>query len=782
VTVIGTAFIAIKPDMAGFAGAVQSGVSKGGTGSKAEKAGKGIGSKFGGALKSAAAIGGVAAVAGVVSFGKASVDAARESEVAQARLGNVFASMGDKTGSATAAAIKYAGVLQKQTAIDDEQIMAAQAKIATFAKVSDTTARQAGIFDRTTKAAADLAAAGFGSMDSNATQLGKALQDPVKGLTALAKSGVTFTASEKARIKVLMESGRQTEAQKMVLGAIEKQVGGTAAATATASDKMKNAWGEAQEQVGSALLPVLDKLAKLMTDTIIPAFAKFAEWLGRNSDVIGPLVAVLGGVALAIKAITIAQAAWNAVADANPVVLIIVGLAALVAALVLAYKKVSWFRTGVDAIWHAFVAAFQFVLRNWQTFLAAFLGPVALLALVIRRNWDTIKGAIGAAIRGVQTAFRAVIGAAKAVLSWLGANWKTILAVITGPIGMVVLLVTKNWDTIKAAVSAAVDFIIGIVTAGFRVLAGIVSGVWSGLRAATAAVWGAIRVVVQTAVGWVTAFFNRQVNGWRAIFAAVWNALRAVTSAVWSAIRAVIGTAVGWVTAFFNRQVNGWRRIISAAWNAIRAITSAIWNAIRSVVSSVVGGITGAVSRMGSVVRSTFSSAWNAAYGAVRGAISRIVGAVSGLPGRVLALAGRMVSAGASIGSSLLNGLRNALSAAGGIAGDIASALVSAVRSAWNTFAGRVNSIIPNKLGWGPASIDLPDNPIPTFGGGGLVPGRLGAPLLAIVHGGEFVTPARQVAGAGGPAVAIASATFNEPVDVDLLVGRVGLALAAGRL
>ena len=79
--------------------------------------------------------------------------------------------------------------------------MNGQSILATFHSVSGATGRAAGVFDRATAAGADLAAAGFGSIESNAVQLGKALEDPKKGLTALAKSGVTFTQAQKDQIE-----------------------------------------------------------------------------------------------------------------------------------------------------------------------------------------------------------------------------------------------------------------------------------------------------------------------------------------------------------------------------------------------------------------------------------------------------------------------------------------------------------------------------------------------------------------------------------------------------
>jgi hypothetical protein len=60
----------------------------------------------------------------------------------------------------------------------------------------------------------------------NAVALGKALNDPIKGISALTRNGITFTESEKERIKVLVESNKVGEAQNMILQAIETQVGG----------------------------------------------------------------------------------------------------------------------------------------------------------------------------------------------------------------------------------------------------------------------------------------------------------------------------------------------------------------------------------------------------------------------------------------------------------------------------------------------------------------------------------------------------------------------------
>ena len=125
----------------------------------------------------------------------------------------------------------------------------------------DETARASGVFDRATTAAADLAAAGFGSLESNAATLGKILQDPAKGLAKVQKFTGPLTDSQKELITAMAEAGDVAGAQAAVLDILEGKVGGTAAATATTSDKMSVAFGEVSEAVGGVLLPILDLLA-----------------------------------------------------------------------------------------------------------------------------------------------------------------------------------------------------------------------------------------------------------------------------------------------------------------------------------------------------------------------------------------------------------------------------------------------------------------------------------------------------------------------------------------
>jgi hypothetical protein len=252
---------------------------------------------------------------------------------------------GTETDVVTNRLVELAEATAMQTGMDNLSIKATQAKLLTFKNLAKTAKTVGGAFDRANKAALDMAAAGFGSAESNAVQLGKALENPIKGISALAKSGVTFTDVEKEKIKTLVESGKILQAQEMILKAVETQVGNTAEATANDTDKMKEGFKQFQQQLGLALLPILQ--------AVTPLLLKMASWAKDNPQTFMIIAGALAAIAASIVAINIAMAV-------GAIGLITIGVIALVAGLAVAYKKFEGFRNIVDAVF----GAIKFYINN----------------------------------------------------------------------------------------------------------------------------------------------------------------------------------------------------------------------------------------------------------------------------------------------------------------------------------------------------------------------------------------------------------------------------------
>lgn len=213
-------------------------------------------------------IGGAGVAAGGIAFaglakGVMSANSAFEDSQKVSRQTDAVLKSTGGAANVTAKEIEgLAGALSRKTGIDDEVIQSGQNMLLTFTNVRNEAGKGNDVFNQATRTITDMSAALGQDTKSSAIQLGKALNDPIKGVTALQRVGVTFTKQQKEQIAALVESGKTVQAQKLILGELNKEFGGSAAAQATWSDRLKVTWGNVQEAIGARLAPALEKAGK----------------------------------------------------------------------------------------------------------------------------------------------------------------------------------------------------------------------------------------------------------------------------------------------------------------------------------------------------------------------------------------------------------------------------------------------------------------------------------------------------------------------------------------
>lgn len=226
--------------------------------------GKKVG-KFGALAK----VGLLAAAGAATAFGVASVKSFTESEDSIAQLNAVLKSTKGVAGVTAKSAVNLADSLQKVTRYSDETILGGENLLLTFTKIGKD------IFPQATEVMLDMSTALGQDLKSSAIQLGKALQDPERGITALRRVGVNFNSQQTEMVKKLVETGRQAEAQKYILKELQTEFGGSAkAAGETFGGKLtilKNLFDELMEKVGGfiakALTPLVNGLSALLSPT-----------------------------------------------------------------------------------------------------------------------------------------------------------------------------------------------------------------------------------------------------------------------------------------------------------------------------------------------------------------------------------------------------------------------------------------------------------------------------------------------------------------------------------
>ena len=222
---------------------------------------------------------GFAGVQGLANAFRDSIAEAQEAIKVNAATEQIIKSTGAAANVTAEQVADLSQRLSEQIAVDDELIQTSANLVLTFKNIKNEGSGLAAVFDRTVLAAQDLAAAGFGDAESAAKMLGKALNDPERGLTALGRAGVTFTQQQKDQIKVLTEGGDVLAAQQVILGEVESQVGGVAGATATGIDRFNVYFANLKEEIGLALLPFINALI----NGVIPAISAVSN-LVRNSS------------------------------------------------------------------------------------------------------------------------------------------------------------------------------------------------------------------------------------------------------------------------------------------------------------------------------------------------------------------------------------------------------------------------------------------------------------------------------------------------------------------
>ena len=345
---------------------------------------------------------------------KHTVDAWDESEKAIAQVRQGILTTGGVAGKTLEQLTATASDLQKKTIFGDDDILQnVTAQMLTFGNVAGTQ------FDRAQVAALDLSTRLDGDLKGASIQVGKALQDPIKGVTALSRSGVSFSASQKAMIKTLVETNNLADAQNLILGELEHQYGGSAEAAAKAGaggmQQMANVINDMEEKVGGLVYAGVSQLIPVLY-TVSELIGGFVDWVTSGSAgasafavIVGGLSAgfltyqlIMGGVAAWTGIVTAAQWLLNIAMTANPIGIVVVALGALIGGLAIAYNKFDGFRAMVDGVW----ATLKQVGSN-------IMGMFTKLPDMIIKAFTQIPAAIKQIFSGVGDLFDAIFGDGK---------------------------------------------------------------------------------------------------------------------------------------------------------------------------------------------------------------------------------------------------------------------------------------------------------------------------------------------------------------------------------
>lgn len=216
-------------------------------------------------------------------IGKRAITAFTQQAQAVEKVNQAIKSTAGAAGFSLSQLRKEASELQKRTLFGDEDVLNnATAQLLTFTNIAGDN------FLRTQRVALDLSTVLDGDLKSASIQLGKALNDPVANLSALSRSGIQFSAAQKAVIKDLAESNRLAEAQAVILDELERQYGGQAEAAARVGggwQQLGNVLGDTMEELGGFITALFN--TETATGSLLDIFSNFNERMREWTENIG---------------------------------------------------------------------------------------------------------------------------------------------------------------------------------------------------------------------------------------------------------------------------------------------------------------------------------------------------------------------------------------------------------------------------------------------------------------------------------------------------------------
>ena len=312
--------------------------------------------------------------------------------------------------------------------------------------------------------------------------------------------------------------------------------------------------------------------------------------VGKLITAVGTIMTIVPKVAGVINTVKGAFAALNATMLANPIVLIIAAIAALVAAFIYLWNNCDEFR--------------QFWIDLWEN--------VKEIAIAV---WEGLKEFFSAAWEAIKSTAETV--------------WNGIANFFTG-----------LWEGIKSTFNTVVTAISNFLSTMWNGIKSVAETVWNAISGFFTTIWNGIKTVVTTVVTAISTFLTTAWNTIKTVITTVLTAIQTVFTTIWNAIKSVITTVVNGIKNTITTIWNNIKTTISTVVNGIKTAVSTafstMWNGIRTTVSGIYNTIKGGFDNAVNFIKNLASSAFswgadiiNGIVNGIRSCIGKIAGAVS---------------------------------------------------------------------------------------------------------------------------------------------------------
>ena len=356
----------------------------------------------------------------------------------------------------------------------DDAILGAQNVLATFTQIKGIN------FGDATSAILDVSQALGQDLQSTSIQVGKALNDPVAGISALSRVGVTFSEDQKAVIKSLVETGNVAGAQQVIIAELNKEFGGSAAAAADTfagrQARLAAQFENIQQTLGVALLPVLEEFGTFMSTTIVP--------------IIERTITVLSNWITSIQQTGKTAVIFTTIKDA------IAAIPSVLAQLSAGFAEVQIFLQPLTNAVNAFIAVFVPAMIQAGSAITLYLASPTAQANIA--TLGTFFGQLATTVRDV--------------LVFAFKNLTVIWGLLVDAFTVLYPYIKIVFDQLTQNATFSINLVSGLLSAFSSLLNGDIQGALNTLGETFSTVWNNIKIAVQIGLDYITTAIKTKIN------------------------------------------------------------------------------------------------------------------------------------------------------------------------------------------------------------------------------------------------------------------------------